>query len=44
MHMAHAPCPPPQDPYCLVSCGAQTLRSRTHQNGGKNPVWNQALK
>lgn len=33
-----------QDPYCLLTVGGQTLRSRTATDGGKNPVWNQTFK
>ncbi|CAK4080789.1 unnamed protein product [Aphanomyces euteiches] len=29
-----------QDPYCIVQVGARSFRSRVHDNGGKNPVWN----
>lgn len=33
-----------QDPYCLLTCGAQKYRSQTHVDGGKNPVWNQQFR
>lgn len=33
-----------QDPYCVVECGAQKIRSRTHVDGGRNPVWNETMK
>lgn len=33
-----------QDPYCLLTVGGQTLRSKTATDGGKNPVWNQTFK
>lgn len=30
-----------QDPYCIIQCGSQKVRSRTHTDGGRNPVWNE---
>ncbi len=30
-----------QHPYAMLSCGDCTVRSRTHQNGGTSPVWNE---
>jgi hypothetical protein len=27
-----------QDPFCVVELGSQTYRSKTHTDGGKNPV------
>lgn len=32
-----------QDPYCLLTCGSQTFRSKVHEDGGKDPVWNQTF-
>jgi len=32
-----------QDPYCIIRCGNQVFRTRTHVDGGKNPVWNQTF-
>lgn len=32
-----------QDPYCIMKVGAQTFRTKTHTDGGKNPVWNQTF-
>lgn len=32
-----------QDPYCFIECGGQKLRSRTHIDGGRNPVWNETF-
>ncbi|GAX77412.1 hypothetical protein CEUSTIGMA_g4858.t1 [Chlamydomonas eustigma] len=32
-----------QDPYCVITCGQQQHRSKTHTDGGKNPVWNQTF-
>ena len=32
-----------QDPYLIVKIGAQKRRTKTHQNGGKNPTWSEAL-
>ena len=32
-----------QDPYVVISLGASKLRSKTHNNGGKEPVWNQTF-
>uniref|UniRef100_A0A7S0RWS8 C2 domain-containing protein n=1 Tax=Chlamydomonas leiostraca TaxID=1034604 RepID=A0A7S0RWS8_9CHLO len=33
-----------QDPYVIVQCGHQTVRTRTATDGGKNPVWNETFK
>ena len=33
-----------QDPYCIVTVGAQRYKSRTHTDGGKNPVWNEVFR
>lgn len=33
-----------QDPYCLLSIGNQKVRSRTHIDGGRNPVWNDTFR
>jgi Ca2+-dependent lipid-binding protein len=41
------PCPrvaTQQDPACVVTCGSQKVRSKTHTDGGKNPVWNQTFR
>jgi Ca2+-dependent lipid-binding protein len=32
------------DPYVKIKCGSTILQSEVHENGGKNPHWNQALK
>ena len=32
------------DPYCKVTIKGQVLKTRTHNNAGKNPIWNQVLK
>lgn len=32
-----------QDPYCLLTCGAQTFRGRTAKDGGTSPVWNETF-
>ncbi|KAJ9515922.1 hypothetical protein QJQ45_016906, partial [Haematococcus lacustris] len=32
-----------QDPYCKLRVGNQLLRSKTHQRGGKSPVWNETF-
>lgn len=32
-----------QDPYAIVRCGGQHFRTRTHVDGGKNPVWNETF-
>ncbi|EQC40582.1 hypothetical protein SDRG_02470 [Saprolegnia diclina VS20] len=32
-----------QDPYCLVTCGDMSFRTRTHDDGGRDPVWHQEL-
>ncbi|OQR97845.1 hypothetical protein ACHHYP_09868 [Achlya hypogyna] len=29
-----------QDPYCKVTVGHRTFKTRVHDNGGRNPVWN----
>ncbi|KDO29388.1 hypothetical protein SPRG_05925 [Saprolegnia parasitica CBS 223.65] len=29
-----------QDPYCKISVGHRTFKTRVHDNGGRNPVWN----
>jgi Ca2+-dependent lipid-binding protein len=28
------------DPYCVISVKDKTFKTRVHQNGGKNPKWN----
>ena len=28
------------DPYVVVFCGTEKRKTRTHQEGGKRPVWN----
>lgn len=33
-----------QDPYCIITVGNQTMRSKTAKDGGKNPVWNQQFR
>jgi len=32
-----------QDPYVILKIGGEKHKSRTHKNGGTNPVWNQAF-
>ncbi|MEW5299955.1 MAG: hypothetical protein WDW38_002778 [Sanguina aurantia] len=32
-----------QDPYCVLTCGTSSNRSKTHTDGGRNPVWEQAF-
>ncbi|EFJ43588.1 hypothetical protein VOLCADRAFT_106750 [Volvox carteri f. nagariensis] len=32
-----------QDPFAVIRVGGQTFRTRTHNNGGKNPVWNETF-
>ncbi|GLC60148.1 hypothetical protein PLESTB_001579100 [Pleodorina starrii] len=32
-----------QDPYAVLRVGAQTFRTKTHEDGGKNPVWNETF-
>lgn len=32
-----------QDPYAIVRCGGQQFRTRTHVDGGRNPVWNETF-
>ncbi|GIL63320.1 hypothetical protein Vafri_17413 [Volvox africanus] len=32
-----------QDPYAVLRVGGQTFRTKTHNNGGKNPVWNETF-
>lgn len=32
-----------QDPYCVISCGERQHRSKTHDDGGKNPIWNETF-
>merc|ERR1712146_158333 len=31
------------DPYCVVKIGDKTKRTKTHKNGGANPVWEDTL-
>lgn len=31
------------DPYCTVTIGARKQQTRTHNSGGKNPVWQDTL-
>eukprot|EP00198_Chlamydomonas_reinhardtii_P009493 XP_001698830.1 predicted protein [Chlamydomonas reinhardtii] len=33
-----------QDPYCVISVGGQTFRTRTAVDGGRNPVWNETFR
>eukprot|EP00197_Chlamydomonas_leiostraca_P007216 CAMPEP_0202865554 /NCGR_PEP_ID=MMETSP1391-20130828/6227_1 /ASSEMBLY_ACC=CAM_ASM_000867 /TAXON_ID=1034604 /ORGANISM="Chlamydomonas leiostraca, Strain SAG 11-49" /LENGTH=341 /DNA_ID=CAMNT_0049545413 /DNA_START=102 /DNA_END=1127 /DNA_ORIENTATION=- len=33
-----------QDPYAKLTVGNQTFRSKTHNRGGKNPVWNETFR
>ncbi|KDO30223.1 hypothetical protein SPRG_19781 [Saprolegnia parasitica CBS 223.65] len=32
-----------QDPYCFVTCGDVSFRTRTHADGGRDPAWHQEL-
>ncbi|GIL80601.1 hypothetical protein Vretimale_15911 [Volvox reticuliferus] len=32
-----------QDPYAVLRVGGQAFRTKTHSNGGKNPVWNETF-
>ncbi|KAG2486404.1 hypothetical protein HYH03_014980 [Edaphochlamys debaryana] len=32
-----------QDPYVVLKCGSQTYRTKTHTDGGRNPVWNETF-
>jgi hypothetical protein len=32
-----------QDPYCILTVGLVSQRSREHTDGGRNPVWNQDI-
>mmetsp|Transcript_22081 Transcript_22081/g.37752 ORF Transcript_22081/g.37752 Transcript_22081/m.37752 type:complete len:598 (+) Transcript_22081:88-1881(+) len=32
-----------QDPYCVMTVGSKNFRSKTHTDGGKNPVWNETF-
>mmetsp|Transcript_20877 Transcript_20877/g.53101 ORF Transcript_20877/g.53101 Transcript_20877/m.53101 type:complete len:184 (-) Transcript_20877:812-1363(-) len=31
------------DPYAIIKCGTQTVRSETATDGGRNPVWTQTF-
>ena len=31
------------DPYVVLMCGGEKKKSKTHNGGGKNPIWNQSL-
>ena len=31
------------DPYVIVQCGSQKRKTRTHQQGGKRPLWNDSF-
>eukprot|EP00195_Chlamydomonas_chlamydogama_P000518 CAMPEP_0202919766 /NCGR_PEP_ID=MMETSP1392-20130828/76505_1 /ASSEMBLY_ACC=CAM_ASM_000868 /TAXON_ID=225041 /ORGANISM="Chlamydomonas chlamydogama, Strain SAG 11-48b" /LENGTH=347 /DNA_ID=CAMNT_0049613225 /DNA_START=146 /DNA_END=1190 /DNA_ORIENTATION=+ len=33
-----------QDPYCIISIGTQSFKSKTCRDGGKNPVWNETFR
>lgn len=33
-----------QDPYCVVKVDRQSRRTKTHTDGGKNPVWEEVLE
>jgi len=32
------------DPYAVIKCGTQTVRSKTHIDGGRHPVWAQTFE
>mmetsp|Transcript_20875 Transcript_20875/g.53096 ORF Transcript_20875/g.53096 Transcript_20875/m.53096 type:complete len:185 (-) Transcript_20875:655-1209(-) len=32
------------DPYAIIKCGTQTVRSKTHVDGGRHPVWAQTFE
>jgi hypothetical protein len=32
-----------QDPYCELTIGSEKFKTKVHDDGGKNPVWNQAF-
>jgi hypothetical protein len=32
-----------QDPYCKLNVGSETFKTKVHDNGGVNPVWEQAF-
>ncbi len=32
------------DPYAVVTCGGQRVRTKTHTDGGRNPVWGQSFQ
>ncbi|KAG1667632.1 hypothetical protein FOA52_001688 [Chlamydomonas sp. UWO 241] len=32
-----------QDPYCVLTCGNYTHRSKTHTDAGANPIWNEVF-
>lgn len=31
------------DPYAIIKCGNQSVRTKTHTDGGRNPVWAQTF-
>ena len=33
-----------QDPYCKITYMGTPFKTRVHENGGKNPVWNQTFE
>lgn len=33
-----------QDPYCVVKVDKQSRRTKTHTDGGKNPVWDEVME
>ena len=33
-----------QDPYCILKLGSQSQRTKTKNEAGKKPVWNEILR
>ena len=31
------------DPYCTIQCGSEKKKTKTHNGGGKNPTWSDAI-
>ena len=32
------------DPFCTLEFGKQSLKTKTHNSGGKTPVWNEIFE
>ena len=32
-----------KDPYCMITIGTQKYRTKTHEDGGKSPAWNESF-